>query len=297
VLCAATALTWLIPALPVFSNSRPLLTHDPQLLPWVTLSDESLGTLHLYLPALAAWAAIATLFLLDRHLKVGDPGPWYVLFGVLAGLTLYPRIDTAHVIISSPPVFVAGAWALARAHASLAVAARWRRASVMASLLILPLGALAPQLILRYTALVAPEDLEYQSYDPLQLPRAPVLVPHQFAEDTRGVVSYVQAGTPPGGALFTYPAAPLLYFLAERPNPTRFDHLLAGGLTQQELAEVIASLRQARPRYVIWDHGGVLVFRTDPSNRPLSDYLWTCYHEVTAFHLYLVLERGDDDQC
>ena len=50
-------------------------------------------------------------------------------------------------------------------------------------------------------------------------------------------------------------------------------------------------LEQARPRYVVWDHRGVVVWETDPANRPLSDYVWRCYEQVTAFNLYLVLER------
>ncbi|MCA1647713.1 MAG: hypothetical protein LC797_20385 [Chloroflexi bacterium] len=291
----ATVLTLLIPALPAMQHARPLLTNDPQLLPWVTLLDASLGTLHLYLPALAAWAAIATLLIPARDRRATDPAPWYLLFGVLAGLTLYPRIDTAHVVIASPPILVLGAWALARAQSSVRYAGTWRSWGVVLTLLILPIGALAPQLMLRYATFIAPEDPgEPQDYRPLGLPRAPVLVPPQLGADTRLLVDYVQAGTPPGAPLFAYPAAPLFNFLAARPNPTRFDHFLPGTLAEQDLAEVIASLRHARPRYVIWDHAGVLLFNTDRANRALSDYLWRCYHEVTAFHLYLVLERRDD---
>ena len=57
---------------------------------------------------------------------------------------------------------------------------------------------------------------------------------------------------------------------------------------------LIADLEQARPRYVIWDHRGVVVWGTDATNRPLSDYLWRCYAETAAFNLYLVLERRAD---
>ena len=35
---------------------------------------------------------------------------------------------------------------------------------------------------------------------------------------------------------------------------------------------------------------------TDPANRPLSDYVWRCYEQVTAFNLYLVLERRADTE-
>ena len=133
-----------------------------------------------------------------------------------------------------------------------------------------------------------------EPYAPLGLARADVLVPRTTATDTRGIVHFVQTNTPPGAPLFVYPAASLLNFLAERPNPTRFEHFFPGTLSQNDLAATIDALEQARPRYVIWDHRGVIFWGTDPANRLLSDYLWTCYTEVTAFDLYLVLERRTD---
>jgi len=57
---------------------------------------------------------------------------------------------------------------------------------------------------------------------------------------------------------------------------------------------VIASLGANPPRYVVWDHAGVIVWDTDAANRPLSDYIWRCYSEVASFGLVLVLERS---QC
>jgi len=172
----------------------------------------------------------------------------------------------------------------------------WRRLSVTAALFIVPIAAVAPQVLWRYAIIVAPEQpgawLNYQSLD---LPRAPILVPKQLAEDTRNVVDFVQAGTPPGAPFFAYPVQPLFNFLAERSNPTRFDHFLPGTLTSGELAEVIADLQRSKPRYVLWDHLGVVLWQTDPANRPLSDYLWRCYQEVAAFHLYLILERTVED--
>ena len=47
-------------------------------------------------------------------------------------------------------------------------------------------------------------------------------------------------------------------------------------------------------RYVIWDHRGLVFWGTDRASQPLSDYLWTCYRQVAAFDLYLVLERRAD---
>jgi hypothetical protein len=139
-----------------------------------------------------------------------------------------------------------------------------------------PLLAIAPQIAWRA------ELLRQEPYESLGLARADVLVPRTTAEDTRGVIDFVHRQTPPGAPLFVYPAAPLLNFLAERPNPTHFDHFFPGTLNPSDFDTTIAELQAARPRYVIWDHRGVVVWGTEPANRPLSDYLWTCYSQVAA---------------
>ena len=191
---------------------------------------------------------------------------------------MYPRADSAHALVASPPILVAAAWALSRLRPRLLAVA----------LLGVPLLAVAPQVAWRADLLLA------EPYAPLGLARAEVLVPSATAVDTRGVVEFVQVNTPPGAPLFVYPAAPLLNFLAERPNPTRFEHFFPGTLSQRDFDSAIAELEEARPRYVIWDHRGVVWWGTEPANRPLSDYLWTCYRQVAAFNLYLVLERRAD---
>ena len=84
---------------------------------------------------------------------------------------------------------------------------------------------------------------------------------------------------------------PLFNFLVDRPNPTRFNHFIAGALTPADMQEVIRDLDRAKPRYILWDHGGVVYFQTDLTNRPLSDYIWGCYHRVASFTSYLILER------
>jgi len=234
----------------------------------------NLDRLHLYLPTLAACAGLLAL-ISTRNNRLQT---WYVLFGALAMLAMYPRSDSAHALVASPPILVAAAWALSRVRPRLLAVA----------LLGVPLLAVAPQVAWRADLLRA------EPYEPLGLARAAVLVPRTTAADIRGVVEFVQANTPPGAPLFVYPAAPLLNFLAERPNPTRFDHFFPGTLSQSDFDSAIAELEQARPRYVIWDHRGVVVWATDPANRPLSDYLWACYREVAAFNLYLVLERQTD---
>ena len=170
----------------------------------IGLEGPSLDRLHLYLPGLAAWAGMVVLV----ATRAKGVQTWYVLFGALALLGMYPRSDSAHALVSSPPILVAGAWALAQV----------RRRIVAVALLGVAFLAVWPQLAWRIELLLA------EPYQPLGLPRAAVLVPKPTAEDTRGVVEYVQAHTPPDAPLFVYPAAPMLNFLSARPSPSRFDH-------------------------------------------------------------------------
>jgi hypothetical protein len=289
VLIVALALTAIVLALPIWHGPRDVLTDDLLFQPVVGWLDVNFGTLCMYLPSIAVWAGIAGLVAFGTRLT---PHAYYVLFGGLTSLTLYPRADVLHAIVSSPAALVAGTGTLALVYRRFA---GWRRAALMSACLLVPAIAVAPQVAWRIATVVTPEDtgsrLDYQS---LGLASAPVIMPRLSATDVRNVVDYVDDGTPPGAPLFVYPVAPLFNFLADRPNPTPFDHYLPGTLTSSDFDEVIADLQQARPRYVLWDDLGVHIWETDPDNRPLSDYVWSCYHEVAAFHPYLVLERNQD---
>jgi hypothetical protein len=287
-LLVAAGLSGLALVLPTWQGPRDPPTFDPQLLPIAGWLDTTFGTLSAYVPSLGVWAGVAGL-LAARNV---GPYPFYVLFASLASLTMYPRSDLLHAIVSSPPALVVGAGALGLVNGRLSSLPDWRRFGAMAAALTLVVAAAAPQVAWRVGWFVSPDDTGRRlDYQPLGLSRAPVLVPRPLAEDMRNVVSYVQAGTPPGQPLFAYPVDPLFNFLADRPSPTPFDHFLPGTLTPADLDQVIRDLQQARPRYVIWDHAAVLAWRTDPDNRPLSDYLWQCYREVAVFRLHLVLER------
>jgi hypothetical protein len=291
-LAAAAGLSLIVLALPTWQGPRDPVSFDPLFVPIADWFDDSLGTLHLYLPALAAWAGIAGLIALRN---TAGPFPWYVLFGSLAALTMYPRPDTLHAVVSIPPVLVAGTAALALVWHYVKTEPTWRRIGVLGTLLLVPIAGVAPQVVWRVATIVTPDNSAQRlDYVALGLPRAPLLLARRTTEDLRNVVEYIQANTSAGEPLFVYPVAPLFNFLADRPNPTRFDHFIPGTLTPDDLQQTVDELQQARPRYVVWDHYGALVWKTDPDNRVLSDYLWSCYQEVAAFRLYLVLERRDD---
>jgi hypothetical protein len=284
----------LVPSIPIVSEPPEPLTDDPTFYPWLTDLNTALGTLFPLLPALAAWAGlVAAGARLWRRASVGIL-PWYLLVGTLAALALYPRGDLLHAVFAGAPLLVVGAWALSRAHGALAErAGPLGRAAIFGALLVIPCAAVAPHLAWRYVTLVHanPRSPTPPPYVPLGLERAPVLVPRHIADSVRGAVDLVRVGTPPGAPFLAYPAAPMFNFLADRPNPTRFNHFLPGALTAEDMAQVIEQLEATRPRYVLWDDSQVVRWGTDPANRPLSDYIWRCYEPLTGLSPFVILER------
>jgi len=270
------------------------LIEEPGQFPLLGYLNGQLGSLFLYLPSLAAWAGVGMLAASVIRRQPSSLLGWYVAAGLLQLLALYPRIDTIHAMFAGAGLFVVGAWALAVAYGALARRTQpVFRGLIFACLMLVPLASIAPHVYWRYVTITHadPRSSEPPAYVELGLERAPVRLPEHIAASIRGAVEHVQAGTPAGGPFFVYPVVPLLNFLADRPNPTRFNHFIAGALTPDDLQEVIADLERARPRYILWDHGGATYFKTDLTNRPLSDYIWGCYEQVANFTPYLILER------
>ena len=280
--------------LPTAYSIDPSLSEEPTPFPWLGYLDAEFGTHFIYLPVLAAWAGLGMLLFGIVHSRPTTMLGWYLLAGGLTALSLYPRVDTIHAMFSGPPLLVVGAWAFAAAHRSLAGCSNVvAQVAVYIGLLVIPVVAVAPHVYWRYVSITHPNPrvAEPPPYVELGLERAQVLVPEFIAVSVRGAVEYVQAGTPPGAPFFAYPVDPLFNFLADRHNPTRFNHFIAGALTPSDLDEVIADLDEAKPRYILWDHGGATYFKADLTNRKLSDYIWGCYAQVANFTPYLILER------
>jgi hypothetical protein len=194
---------------------------------------------------------------------------WYLVAATALFLTEFPRMDTLHLAWSTPLLLVVGAIAFERAPRPIAVLA----AVAVAALL-------WPGLASRLAYVAEP-----------RARLADVTAPSDTVFEIQAVLDDVHQRTRPGQPLFAYPTSPLLYVLADRPNPTRFDHLNPGAADPAQINQVIADLERAYvPVLVIsdfWEAG----WGPPGGNAPLESYLASHYTEVARHGPYRVLAR------
>ncbi|HEX5431135.1 MAG TPA: hypothetical protein VFW83_04160, partial [Bryobacteraceae bacterium] len=56
----------------------------------------------------------------------------------------------------------------------------------------------------------------------------------------------------PGDSAFVYPYKPLLYFLTQTKNPTRYSYLAPGMMNARDEQSVLADLRRSPPKWVLF---------------------------------------------
>jgi len=177
-------------------------------------------------------------------------------------LTQYPRMDTLHLAWSAPILLVVGAVILDRFQP------RWRLIAVVG------LAVVAAPIIT-------------ERIDLLRLPRAPIAdveAPVTTAQELSGVIADIQLRTQPGEPIYVYPTSPLVYVLADRPNPTRFDHLNPGAATPPQIDAVIRDLEQARVTLIVISDFWQANWGAPGSNAPLETWLNVHFAREVARH-------------
>jgi hypothetical protein len=201
---------------------------------------------------------------------------WYLLAGGAILLSQYPRMDALHLAWSAPLLLVIGAVTLDRIR------------PVLAGLILLGTFALAGPTVL-------------SRGQTLQQPRVPISglryangleVPQATRADVQGVVAEIRARTEPNEPIFVYPTSPLLYALAERPNPTRFDHLNPGAADPRQIDQVIGDLEAARVRLIVVSDFWVSAWGPPGPNAVLEAWLVQHFTEVGRYSAYHVLTSG-----
>ena len=250
------------------------------------------------MPAIAAWSTAwlargASTSAVTWRLR------WCLTAGSLVLVTQYPRMDTFHLAWSAPLLLVVGAVVLARAHTWLT--RLWRTGPFRTTLV--GVGLFSVVLIAAMPALYERAGVLYESNPDtgwpertwlLALDRPAIVdgfrIGAAAAWQLRDLLDYLDVETSPGEAIFVYPSSPLLYVLANRPNPTRYSHVYPGMSTadQQRLAN---TLDGTRVRTIVVSDAWLDFWGSNEGDKVMDAYLNTSFQEQAHFGVFRVLIR------
>jgi hypothetical protein len=253
------------------------------------------------LPSAAFWAGL--WFARHKPRSAADwQFRWYLAAGAFALLSEYPISDVPHLAWSAGILLVVGAIILDRLQRRLATTLQLSYGSNMAlslALLVLPALAAAPVVmdarlgvILERNATDGMPRLR-QRTDVSMLPALNgVRIAPDLGQELVNLVDELKRTTRPGEPIFVYPTSPLIYVLAERPNPTRFDHLYPGTIPDAELEHVVATLEQKDVQTVVVSTHMLLSPVSTEGRAIIEDYLAADFHEVWRSTQFRVLRRN-----
>jgi tetratricopeptide (TPR) repeat protein len=156
-------------------------------------------------------------------------GALYLGTSGLLLLGVFPRVDAHHLFMAMAPCFVLASWLAGREPRRFV-----RRGAGLIA------GALLAFSVASQIAAIADRYPEQVRDAFLALPRAGVWVERWQAVEIRRQVEEIQARVPEGEPIFVAPAAPLYYFLADRPNPSRYPLILPGALDEEEVVRTLS---------------------------------------------------------
>lgn len=281
--------------------------------PYAGTGGDGGSVLFLYLPTLAFWAALARLLLTIGKGRRTTNGVdllrlWYLVAGSALLLNQYPRMDFGHMLWSGGLLLVAGAdvlhaWYRAIVRRGPALRPRTTVAlAVRLCLVLLPAVAMLPDvadrldgaptfLSTRGRAVATAAVASTGQFVPLTPGGAGTAVsaPAEQARPIGEVVEFLRQRAAPGEPIFAYPAIPGFYYLADRPNATRFNHLFAGMASPEEQREMVRQLEAVR--FVVWDDHGAHHWVQPGDNAPVTEYIRTHFRVEQVIGLYTILVR------
>jgi hypothetical protein len=262
-------------------------------------SDSAENLLVFYLPLVLVVGLVGCLAALGLRF---DRLRWWQLapavFAVGMAHYLVTRPDVFHTAPLAVMVAVLGSWAIAERDEAVRVR---------------PLGLVGVGLAVIAIAYATVEGVDRRWLElradrvALDLPVADgVRVRKDTARQLEGVVRYVERHTRPGEPIYVATrrsdlvtaGAPLLYVLAERPNPTSYDIAAPGVVTTAPVQREIArDLERSRVRTAVrWIDPASAAPEPNKAGESsgvtlLDDYLANRYRRVRSFGDYVVLER------
>jgi hypothetical protein len=247
-------------------------------------------------PAVLVTSGFATatkLFSGERSARVATELALLV-FGLLLFAAALSRPDDTHLVFALPPALVLLALWLEDACYSLTSRSAPRARRVAAALgLALGAAALAPWASIvaeSAPSLVAGSPAGYRE---LALPRAGgALFPDGFARDLEAIVREIQLRSAPDEPIWIFPNEALLYFLADRPQPTRFP-LALFAVTRAQRLELVDELERSRPRWAVVCRYAPVVdeIAYDVALPEVLEYLRSRYELEGNFGAFALLRR------
>jgi hypothetical protein len=263
------------------------------------LSDSAESLLLFYLPLVLMIGLVGSVAALG--LRFTRERWWQVAAGVFA-------IGMAHYLVTRPDAFHTAPLAV-----MVAVLASWaiaERAEPARGGVLKAVAAVTAGLAVAYTVV---EGLDRRWLElradraELRLPAADgVRVAKSEREPLERAVNYVRAHTRPGEPIYVATkradrvtaGAPILYVLADRPNPTRYDIAAPGVVTSEAVQdEIVGDLRDNNVRVVIrWTSPVSAAHEPNRAGESsgvtlLDAYLAAAYREVARYGDYVILAR------
>jgi hypothetical protein len=214
--------------------------------PRFALNAESLRAY--FVPAVLAGSAFFTATKLLRGFRDARVFTELALFifGTFLFTAALSRPDDVHLSFVVPPALMLLAGLLETACFELRI--RNVRAAAIAGLAI---GALALTAWTSMAERTLRSLIEPPSGRALALSRGgSALLPDEFAHDLEELTRAIQSRTAPNEPFWVFPNEALLYFLADRPQPTHFP-LAIFAVTRKQREQLIADLERTRPRWAI----------------------------------------------
>jgi hypothetical protein len=270
-----------------------------------TLVQETWGTaanLGVLLPSAAFWAGL----LLARWRGPSAHSQWHLRWLVVSGafmfLTEYPIVDVPHLAWSAGLLLIVGAVACDRLYVWLTSrpgATPLACAMLFSAMALVPACAVLPTAVDWHVRPLVRRDQvtgRLMLADRVRLEAVPhvdnLWVSPQLREDLASVIDHLRQTTAPGEPIFVYPTSPLLYVLADRPNPTRYGHLYPGTVPRNDLVELVDALDKSAVRTVVLSEHSFLPGMPTNDNIIVEDFLRLHFVQSEQFGAYRVLTRS-----
>lgn len=254
-------------------------------------SDTLENLLLFYVPVVLVVGLVVSLLALGlRWRRVGPAELATALFAVVMLQYLLARADEFHTAPLAVMVAITGAWAIARADRRLV--------AVAAGAALVYVGVVGADR--RVRAITAPTTpIASPVADGVQAGRA-------HDEGLNATLRFLRARTEPGEPIYVATRRadlvtsghPLLYVLAQRPNPTAYDIQAPGVVTSAPVQrEIVEELRRANVRYVV-RYDAPITAAPEPNRAGEStgvtivdDELARAYAPIRSYGPFVIYER------